>query len=220
MPLSRPKREVCAAGGFGADRRKAGELVGPRRHQGRLLAPSKGSLAACLASKHVSMSQPWWGLFVALRSEVLWIVGSSAAAIEFVDNLCAPRCATASYCCKVQCAPLLVGSTTPTPRAYLWPLVVGCATFVVTGRHALSLGFGVCLPPPLPLLLPHPEAFSHCLLPSWLCCLAFVLLTLLCCLCTRTAHALCCRLPRTERRTIASCGSGRRTVPSLRHRHR
>ena len=106
-PISLPTREVCAAGGFGADRRKAGELVGPRRHQGRLLAPSKGSLAACLASKHVSMSQPWWGLFVALRSEVLRIVGSSAAAIEFVDNLCAPRCATASYCCKV-CAPLLL----------------------------------------------------------------------------------------------------------------
>jgi len=168
MPLSLPTREVCAAGGFGADRRKAGELVGPRRHQGRLLAPSKGSLAACLAHKKNAMSQPWWGLFVALRSEVLRIVGSSAAAIEFVDNLCAPRCATASYCCKV-CAPLLVGSTTPTPRAYLWPLVVGCATFVVTGRHALSLGFGVCLPPPPPLLLPFPEAFSHCLLPSFSC---------------------------------------------------
>jgi hypothetical protein len=185
MPLSRPKMEVCAAGGFGVDRRKAGELVGPRRHQGRLLAPSKGSLAACLAHLKVTQSQPWWGLFVALRSEVLQIVGSSAAAIEFVDNLCAPRCATASYCCKV-CAPLLVGSTTPTPRAYLWPLVVGCATYVATGRHALSLGFGVCLPPPLPLLLHFPEAFSHCLLPSFSCILPY--------LPPRNAHTACISL--------------------------
>ena len=105
MPLSRPKTEVCAAGGFGGDRRKLGELVGPRRQQGRLPAPSKGSLAACLAHLKVTQSQPWWGLFVALRSEVLRIVGASLAAREFADTLCSPRRPAATYCCKVRTLP-------------------------------------------------------------------------------------------------------------------
>ena len=105
MPLSRPKTEVCAVGGFGGDRRKAGELVGPRRQQGRLPVPSKGSLAGCLAHKKVAVSQPWWGLFLALQSEVLRIVGASLAAREFADTLCSPRRPAATYSCKVRTLP-------------------------------------------------------------------------------------------------------------------